>query len=215
MKIDPRATKKICAFDFDGTLVDSMHGFADIASEIIDRHYGVGRQQARKMYYDTSGLPFFQQLDLLFPGQAANLSLAEEFEQRKLDGFFGRDFFPDTRATIDALRARRIKVAVCSNNFQDNVDRFVADRSMMFDYVLGFRDGFSKGPAHFDYLLAAEEAGKHEMVFVGDSLKDAEKAVDYGIEFIARTGIFSRGDFEDRFPQIQIIDALSQLIELI
>jgi phosphoglycolate phosphatase len=152
---------------------------------------------------------------MLFPGQEVNPQLAEEFERRKLDGFYGRDFFPDARATLEGLRARGIKVAVCSNNFQENVDHFVADRDVKFDFVLGFRDGFSKGPAHFDYLLAQVGAGKPDMLFVGDSLKDAEKAIAYGIDFVGRTGTFSRDDFTSRFPQFPVIDTLSQLLELV
>lgn len=210
-----KGSKTICAFDFDGTLVDSMHGYAEIASELIGRQHGINREQARKMYYDTSGLPFFQQLEILFPGNPSNASIAEEYEQRKLDGFFALDFIRDAKPTIDALRSRKIKVAVCSNNFQDNVDRFVEHRSIEFDYVLGFREGFFKGKPHFDHVLAAENATLDEMVFVGDSLKDGDMAIDYGVGFVGKTGTFSQADFKQRFPEIQVVSSLSQLVDLL
>lgn len=167
------------------------------------------------MYYDTSGLPFFQQLEILFPDNSTNSSLAEEYEQRKLDGFFALDFFRDAKSTIDTLRTQKIKVAVCSNNFQENVDRFVENRSIEFDHVLGFREGFCKGKPHFDHVLAAEDATRDDMVFVGDSLKDGDMAIDFGVSFIGKTGIFSQADFKQRFPEIQVISSLSQLVDLL
>ncbi len=48
-----------------------------------------------------------------------------------------------------------------------------------FDIVLGFREGFEKGKAHFDYVKDKFGLDKEDMTFVGDSLKDAEKAYNY------------------------------------
>ena len=79
---------KVCVFDFDGTLVDTMGGFADIAAEILDEHYGIPYAEGRGRYLETSGIPFFQQLEIIRPGGPMNKTCAEQFESRKLDGFF-------------------------------------------------------------------------------------------------------------------------------
>jgi len=52
------------------------------------------------------------------------------------------------------------------------------------------------------------------MVFVGDSLKDAERAENYGIDFIAKCGIFTRQDFQQNASPISIIDNIGELIQL-
>jgi len=152
-------SKVVCAFDVDGTLVDSMGTFADIAGALIARERGLERGRARQMYLDTSGLPFFQQLDLLFPGDPRNAALAGRFERDKLAGYFTRGYFSDAGSTIKALCAAGLKVAVCSNNTQENVSRFVAQNSVRFDHVLGFREGFSKGPEHFEHIRQREGLG--------------------------------------------------------
>lgn len=210
-----RGSKDVCAFDFDGTLVDSMGAFADIAGALIARERGLETGRARQMYLDTSGLPFFQQLDLLFPGDPRNAALADRFERDKLAGYFTREYFPDAGSTITALGAAGLKVAVCSNNTQENVSRFVAQHSVRFDHVLGFREGFSKGAEHFEHIRRREGLSLEQMVFVGDSIRDGEKTLAYGIDFIARTGTFTAEQFRGRFPDVLVIDALAELVDIL
>jgi phosphoglycolate phosphatase len=210
-----RNEKAVCAFDFDGTLVDSMGAFADVAAALIARERGVERDRARRMYLDTSGLPFFQQLEVLFPADPRNGALSERFEQEKLAGYFSRGYFLDVAATVLALRQAGLRVAVCSNNTQENVQRFVAQHGVLFDHVLGYRPGLSKGPEQFEHLRAREGLSREQMVFVGDSLKDGEKTTDYGIEFVAKTGTFTAEKFRERFPQAPIITHLNELVPLL
>jgi len=41
---------KVVMFDLDGTLVDTMEHFADLAAELINQYYGVEWQLARRRY---------------------------------------------------------------------------------------------------------------------------------------------------------------------
>jgi phosphoglycolate phosphatase len=203
--------KKVCVFDFDGTLVDSMGAFADIAADVMETHYGMHYADARRRYLQTSGIPFFQQLDVIFPEGEKNSTLADEFEQRKLDGFFAEPYFGDVVEALGYLRSKGLKTVVSSNNFQYNVDEFVAQNPAPFDHVLGFKDGFAKGRDHFRHLMEAEGVAAGEIVFVGDSLKDGERALDSGVAFIGRTGTFGRDEFLQQFPSIAVVDSLLEL----
>ena len=203
--------KRVVMFDLDGTLVDSMGAFADIAADVISREYGMPYAEARANYLLTSGIPFFQQLEVLFPARADNPKLAAEFEDRKLGGFLEEKYFPEVEHVIPWLRSRGLKTVVSSNNFDYNVLRFVGDRKVEFDHVLGFRDGFAKGKDHFLHIQGLEQVAPEQMVFVGDSLKDGERALAGGLEFVGRTGTFKAAEFEAAFPGYPVVDTLEGL----
>jgi len=208
--------KKLVIFDFDGTLVDSMETFTDIAARVMERVHGMKFEDARKAYIDTSGLPFFQQLELILPGNKDNKRAADMFETEKLDGYFEQRVYEDAEETMLKLGKKGIKTAVSSNNFQHLVDKFMEQRGLKLDFALGFKsEEFCKGITHFKYLLKEADLQKDELLFVGDSIKDGERASDFDIDFVGKTGLFQKQDFEKHFPGVKTIDALSELIEVL
>ncbi len=206
---------RVCIFDFDGTLVDTMNSFADLAASIIEREYNIPFNEARKQYLDTSGLPFFKQLDILFPNKEQNTELANEFELRKKNNFFTVDFPEDVKITVKALRENNIKIAISSNNFQNMIESFVNKQNLTFDYILGYKNGFSKGRDHFKFIEKNSNCLLANMVFVGDSLNDARIAINCGVKFIAKIGTFSNSDFNNEFPQFKRVNKLYDLISLL
>ncbi|MCX7679911.1 MAG: HAD-IA family hydrolase [Spirochaetes bacterium] len=204
---------KAYLFDFDGTLVDTMGGFADIAGNVIHNyHPEISFSEARRRYLETSGVPFFQQLEIIFPAHPKNREIANIFEETKKEGFFRQKFSDDVRVTISELRKQGYIVGVCSNNFQELIDQFIARERLEFDIVLGYREGFEKGKAHFDYVMKKFNLLPHELVFVGDSLKDADKAKANGIRFIALCGTFTAQDFLALDPSIITITNIRELL---
>jgi phosphoglycolate phosphatase-like HAD superfamily hydrolase len=202
-------------FDFDGTLVDTMKGFADIAGRVINRfHPEISFETARARYLETSGNPFFQQLEIILPGDPTNSEKAKIFEETKIEGFFLSKFTDEVRDTINQLRRRGDIAGIASNNFQELIDKFVENEKLDFDIVLGFREGFEKGKAHFDYVKDKFGLDKEDMTFVGDSLKDAEKAYNYGISFVGICGTFKREDFLKIRSDIVTINSIKELLDL-
>ncbi len=202
-------------FDFDGTLVDTMQGFADIAAETIHRfHPEMSFETAGRRYLETSGAPFFQQLEILFPGAGNNGDIAAIFEETKKDGFFRSSFSEDVRQTIGTIRSRGQIAGIASNNFQELVDRFVEREGLAFDIVLGYRDGFEKGKDHFSHVMEKFRLDKEELVFIGDSLKDAEKAFHFGIGFIGICGTFQREDFMKIRDGIVTVNNIKEILYL-
>ena len=207
--------RKAYLFDFDGTLVDTMGGFADIAGRVISEYHSeMSFEVARKNYLLTSGAPFKQQLEILFPGHEKNREIEAIFEEEKKYGFFKQTFDEDVKCTIKTLRSRGDIACVSSNNFQTLIDKFVRREGLEFDAVLGFKDGFQKGKDHFELLMKKFSLTKGDLTFVGDSLKDAEKAIGFGIKFIGKCGTFKRDDFLKLDKNIVTVNILKEILDL-
>lgn len=201
---------KVIIFDFDGTLVDTMGIFADVAAELIHRHYGWSLEQARREYLRTSGLPFIRQLDELFPGNNSNTVVAAEFEQRKNEAAKHIILEAATRETL-ALLQQKYKIAISSGNFLKNIEHFFAHNSFRPDLIMGFRDHFNKGAEHFNFVLQHFSVTRSEVMMVGDSLHDFLKAREFGIAFIAKLGTFTLLDFQKIDANVQSISSISEL----
>lgn len=192
-----RRNLKLIIFDLDGTLIDTMGAFADLAGELIATRYGWPFERARKRYLETSGIPFFRQLEVLFPGDGRNDSTAERFEDRKI-GAFMHERVPDRAvAAIRQLKAHDIHTAISSNNFHSLVNAFARMDDLPVDLALGYRPGFGKGAPHFHHMRDHFGVTAAEMLFIGDSLTDAALAIENDVRFVAKIGTFSEEDFVD------------------
>ncbi len=200
-------------FDFDGTLVDSMERLTEIAADEITREYDIPRDEVVSFYRESSGLPFSEQVELFFPNGERNSIVVNRFESRKRKELFTYPLYSDAISTVEGLRSRNYRVVVSSSNFQENVEDYFHKCGLEFDLILGFRNGFGKGKPHFDYTIESFAVEKDEVVFVGDSLKDAERALEYGIKFIGKLGMFDVDTFKMKFG-VPVIENLSELLKI-
>ena len=206
---------KAILFDLDGTLINTMEGFADLAAELIEKNYGMPFPEGRRNYITTSGIPFKHQLEVIFPGDSRNFGVQKEFEVRKLDVFFNTPPSDDTISALRQLKKLGIKTVVSSNNYYDFVLKYFSKYTEFgFDMILAYRDGFAKGRAHIHHVINEFRITEKEMIFVGDSLHDGDVARELGIPFIGRIAIRTREEFLDRFPGIYCVDRLTQIPEL-
>lgn len=208
--------KNTIIFDFDGTLVDTMQIFADVASRLIFENYGLEREAARKKYFETSGLPFCKQIEMIFPGHDLNPKVASAYEMEKIEAASDIAMERETREALKILKDQGYELAVSSNNFQHNISRFAENNRLggLFKLALGFRDGFGKGKEHFDFIKNELGVNNKEMIFIGDSINDARLAKENGIDFIGKTGTFAKNDFAKFEKNIRCIENISDLINL-
>jgi phosphoglycolate phosphatase-like HAD superfamily hydrolase len=217
--LDPTGLLPMAAvlFDLDGTLVDTMPAFADLAAAVMAAHHGADVARARARYLETSGVPFAHQLEILFPGHPANRAASDEFERRKLAVC---DATPMDARTLDGLAALRglgLRLAVSSNTPQPVVDDFARREAFRFDLALGFDParGLRKGRPHVDHVLAIFGLERDQLVLVGDSLKDRDLAEESGVAFIGRLGTFTDEDFRRRDPGALTVAAIDELPALL
>lgn len=202
---------RVLVLDFDGTVADTMTYLTELAAGLLVARYGMDREEARRAYVDTTGLPFVQQMEILYPGDDRNAETVRLFESDKRESMGRFDLFPDVGSTVAALRGAGIKVCVSSGNFADLILDFMAPRDLEVDLVMGFRPGFEKGRDHFEYAMREFGSDPGSTVFVGDSIKDGERAEEAGIGFIGKTGLVTGEEFRARFRQIPVISALGEL----
>ena len=206
---------RMVVFDLDGTLVDSMGRFADVAQAVMARHFSVTPEQARLDYQRTSGLPFVYQLQTLFPSHPQIPMAVDEFESLKLEGYDLAPFFSDIEESLLRLKQSGLKLAVSSNNHETNVERKISGLQVKFDEVMGFREGFCKGDSHFGFLCRRHALRHTELFFVGDSLHDARMAHKNGVSFGARLGTFQAGDFLALDIPLRIVKNYFELCDLL
>ncbi|MDQ3334613.1 MAG: HAD hydrolase-like protein [Myxococcota bacterium] len=187
-------------FDLDGTLVDTMSAFADLAAEVMATRHGYDRVRARERYLETSGIPFHQQLEVIVPGDARNADASAEFEQRKRAVCDATMMDRETLTGLAGLRELGFKLIVSSNTGQEFVDDFARREPFTFDLALGFdaKKNLAKGKPHVDHTRKVFALDSSELVFCGDSLKDAELAEACGVAFVGRLGTFTLADFQAR-----------------
>lgn len=209
-------TKKVICFDFDGTLVDSMERLTRIAEEVMSTFFEISQQEARRLYTETSGLPFPQQLESLYPKESKKRGLAAAlFEEKKRANYMEEPAYPDTHSTLDYLRNKKYRIVISSNSEQDLVTRLVEKLDLKPDLAFGFQPPMEKGRPHFQKMMQRFQVSESDLVFVGDSLKDGDRAQENGIDFIGKTGTFLREDFEKRFPGTQVIATLAELKKIL
>lgn len=206
--------KQIIIFDFDGTLVDTMHVFADVASRLISENYGLDRESARKKYFETSGFPFCKQIEIIFPGHELNQKIASVYEAEKIEATSDVIMERETREILKILKDRGYELAVSSNNFQHNISRFIENNRLggLFRLALGFKDGFGKGKEHFDFIKNTLGLNSRELVFVGDSLNDYRLARENDVDFIGKIGTFPKSDFVKLDKGIKCISNIKDLV---
>ena len=206
---------RVVAFDFDGTIVPTMGEYARIAARQMNIIYSVDESTAERLYLQTSGIPFFQQLEVIFGDDPRNETCAQRFEEEKA-GFLDTVQLDDTnREALHQIRSLGLSVAITSNNFQHLLDRFVEQYPELFDLVLGFAGQMSKGPTQFSCVRDRFGVDRRHILFVGDSLTDVRKAMGYGLDFVAVAGTIEEMVFEAMFPTVKVVDDLSDLISLL
>lgn len=208
---------KVLFFDFDGTLVDTMGAFADLAGTLLSRYFGGTVEEGRKAYLTTSGIPFFQQLAVLHPASPLNDRVAEEFERDKLVAYESKGLFEDVGPAVEAFRSLGIRTVVSSNNFTPIVEKFLESQSVRFDLVLGYGKGMCKGEPHFAHVEKLWGVPRQQMCFVGDSVRDGELALAAGLKFMARTGTVETKRFVERFGEgaFPLVEDLGDVVKVL
>jgi HAD superfamily hydrolase (TIGR01549 family) len=184
---------------------------ADLAVDVICSRYDLARDVVRCAYLATSGLPFDEQLAFIFPPHVEDKTVASEFERRKAAAVTKVTYDAVTVEVLRALRSAGYRLVISSNTSQALVDHFASRSGIAFDMALGRGDGLRKGRSHVRKVMSQLTCGPQDLLFVGDSLRDAQLAHEAGIAFIAKLGTFTREQFAASNPAVDCVRDLREL----
>ncbi|RBL80144.1 HAD family hydrolase [Streptomyces cavourensis] len=169
----------IAAFDFDGTLADTMPWFNSILNTVADK-YGFRKIDAAERdqlrHREASEILKFLGIPLWkLPAIMAHVrTLMQEIDPsvHLFDGI------PDALAR---LKAAGMRLAVVSSNSLENVQRVLGpDTVGLFDDYECGTDLFGK-PAKIDRLLKRHDTAPERFLLVGDEMRDIDAARKAGV----------------------------------
>ncbi|MCX9013739.1 MAG: HAD family hydrolase [Candidatus Methanoperedens sp.] len=200
-------------FDFDGTVADTMTFLTGLAVGLISEKYNLLEAEAKSKYLATTGIDFAGQLDIIFPGNPKNTEVAGAFEKRKREEVYDYPVFPEVIPTLDFLREKGIKTFICSSTKQEIITRYCRLHNIdgLLDETLGFKPELRKGD-QIELVLKSYNLNPGNVLFVGDSLKDADFAGEKNIGFMGISRIFSRAQFMEKGAES--VGSLSELTGL-
>lgn len=222
----------VVAFDLDGTLADTApdlaaalnHTLTALGRPIVDpgsvRHMvGQGAKALLRKGLATSGEAGEAFLDGSVPRTDPEIEkLVEEGFPIYLDYYsanicVGTTCYPALEAALDALGARGVKLAICTNKPERLTHQLIEALGWTgrFDAIVGADTLPVRKPDPAPLYEAIARAGGGRAAFVGDSITDADTARAAGLPFVAVSFGFSDRPV-DQLGADAVIDTYADLV---
>jgi phosphoglycolate phosphatase len=169
----------IAAFDFDGTLADTMPWFNSILNTVADK-YGFRKVDAseRDQLRSREASEILKFLNIPLWKLPAIMSHVRSLMQEIDPSVQLFDGIPDALAR---LKASGLRLAVVSSNSVENVQRVLGEQtSALFDDYECGTDLFGKA-AKIDRLLKQHGTAPERFLLVGDEMRDIDAARKAGV----------------------------------
>jgi len=203
-------------FDFDYTLADSSRGAIECINFALSE-MGLAHVSAEAACR-TIGLSLHETF----------LTLGEHHEPHRCDEFY-RLFvqraeqvmsnltvlYESVPATVETLREAGLQLGIVSTKYRRRISEVLRREALMhgFEVVIGGEDVEQHKPHPEGLFQAIEKLGcsTASVVYVGDSVVDAELAQRAGVPLIVvLSGVTPKDDFR-RYEPIAVLESISQL----
>lgn len=178
--MDPYLKYDIAAFDFDGTLADTMPWFNSILNTVADK-YGFRKidlsERENLRHREASeilkylGIPLWK-----LPAIMSHVrTLMQDIDPSV-------HLFDGIAEVLARLKAAGLRLAVISSNSIENVQRVLGpDAAALFDDYECGTDLFGKA-AKIDRLMRRHEIAPERFLLVGDEMRDIDAARKAGVQ---------------------------------
>jgi phosphoglycolate phosphatase len=203
-------------FDFDFTLADSSKGVVNCVNYAL-RTLGLA-EFPEKEITKTIGLTLEHIFtELLGEQQEDKIEQFKYFFIKRADEVMANltKLFTETPEVIKTLSDNKMKLGIVSTKFRYRIESILRRENLLdfFGVIIGGEDVTFLKPNPSGLLLGVKKLNlpSSEVIYVGDSLTDAEKANRANISFIAvLSGVTPR----EAFSQYQVREFLGNLSEL-
>jgi phosphoglycolate phosphatase-like HAD superfamily hydrolase len=177
------------AFDFDGTLADTMPALTVLATDLLVAFFGMRPDDARQEYLSTIGRPFEEQLKIIFPFARDTKRMVDLYNRERMKVysiFSGAKPLPYAELVVHTLMTHNIPLFICSSTPFEIFDPFV-HKYFLDVFELPFGAVMSK-KEQLEHIHHAYD----DAYFVGDAAYDHDLADEIGMTFIsANDGLLS------------------------
>ena len=206
-------------FDFDYTLAD--------ATEAIVECFNYGFRMVDLPEHET--LAIKKTVGMSVPAAFTALTEIEDEQiRKKFRAYFTSKadeimtsktvLFSDTVSTLEYLRNNNIKIGIVTNKYRYRIEETLKLNNITdyIDIIIGNEDVIipKPDPEALNTAAAKLNAAKNKILYVGDSLIDAETAEQAGIDFAAVTTGTTSADEFTAYKSKAVIDSLSELKEI-
>lgn len=211
--------KKYLLFDLDGTLTDPMAGITRAVQYAL-KHYGIVEEDLTKLCpfigppLKDSFMEFYG-----FEEEKAQEAVHVYREYFSKKGIFENKIYPDTRATLEKLRAQG-KVLILATSKPEVFARQILDYFEITEYFteIGGADLEETRTKKGDVIAyVLEKAGiqdKEKTVMIGDRLHDIKGGKENGLATVGVLyGYGSRKELEEAGAD-DIIENIAQLVNM-
>ncbi len=183
---------KLCIFDLDGTLINSLYDLADAMNYALKQHGFQEHEPEKYRFMVGSGISTLADRAMVIPqglaGPEKKLEILADFNiyynEHCLDKTRPYDHIPEL---LDTLDKQNILYAVMSNkpdNFSNMIVRALFPENS-FAAVWGKRDGYERKPAPEAVWALMDELDvkREDCLYIGDSDVDVYTAQNAGLRF--------------------------------
>lgn len=205
-------------FDFDYTLADSSRGIVMCFQNVLRRNnYPDIKDEDIKR---TIGKPLEDSFSILTGIEnMEQLTVLRKEYGKEADMYMNANtyLFPETLTVVDSLRQKGLKTGIVSTKYTFRIQSFLAEKASVdaFDIIVGGEDVSIHKPDPEGVLIAMDKLNvtRQQTLYIGDSVVDAETALNAGVDFI---GVTSGATTESElavYPHIKIISNLGLLLK--
>lgn len=208
---------KVYLFDFDYTLADSGKAIVMCFRHVLDKHgyMAVSDEDIKR----TIGKTLEESFEILTGVGDMDVLLEwkrEYVEKADVCMTENTTLFPETLDVLGKLKEKGIKIGIISTKYRYRIEsilKYSGAEDGLIDLIIGGEDVTVAKPAPEGVFAALDVFGcqKDEVLYLGDSIVDAETARNAGVDYFAVLhGTTTRNEVE-MYPNVGISEDLRVL----